>query len=136
MLNGIGALDHRVIHFHRIRAATAGAAVIRAAQLGFNIAAQRQVDAEALLDLLEQLGVTVEPVGIAVKYHARRGLGGHAPLDGRQSLAIAVQAADYIEHVAVEQRLTAKGVLRQAIVQWAVAAGAHQAVLRSQPGSR
>src|SRR3990167_3707097 len=75
-LDGIGTLDLRFIHWHRVGAAAAGTAVVGTTEFGFDIAAQGQMGADALLNLLENLRVAVKPVCVAVKHHTRLGFGG------------------------------------------------------------
>ncbi|MCY1551223.1 hypothetical protein D9M68_875370 [compost metagenome] len=92
--------------------------------------------AQAPLYFLKNGWITVEPVSIAVEHHTRLRLCGQALFQRGQGLAIAVEAADHIQDLAVEQQLAGEGIAGQAVIQRTVATGAHQALPRNQPGIR
>ena len=136
----IRAFDRAIVHLIGVGAAATGRIVIRAAQFGFDIAAQQGMRGDAVLDVGKYCRVHVKPVHVTVEYRARSGLGGQAAFQRGQGLAVAVQSTDHIQGLAVEQRLTAEAVSRQLIIQGATAAGGHAATCGrsrcSHPGSR
>ncbi len=111
-LQGVGAprgiaqaLENRVRAFyvgvgHRLRISAAAAiGGIVAGELGFNVAAERDVSRHGVVDMHESIVVRVEPVKIAVENNLRSSCLalGHA-LDLGQREAIAVQPADDVQH--------------------------------------
>ena len=136
----IRAFDRAIVHLIGVGAAATGRIVIRAAQFGFDIAAQQGMRGDALLDVGKDRRVHIKPVHVAVEYHPRSGLGGQAPFQRGHGLAVAIQPTDHIQRLAVEQRLIAEAVSRQLIIQRATTTGGHAATRErercSHPGSR